>query len=120
MQVYDAVLKVLGCVTASPLELDPSGSVQLDVTGPTGSPWFLVFGFLPGATPTPFGFDVDIAGAGLYAAGVHGATPFVINQPLGGSPSLSGLDVHLQLVTDDNAGTSGQWLKSLVEVVSIL
>ena len=119
VQVYDAVLEVLGCVTASPIEPAVSDTIDLDLSGPAGDAWFLAIGFAPGTTPTGLGFDLDIAGATLYASGVHGATPTTLSVTLSGNPALSGLDVYLQVVTNDTAGPSGQWLTSLVERVSI-
>lgn len=118
-QVFDAALKILGCVTAMPNEPVVTDTVDLDISGPAGSAWFLAIGFAPGTTVTGLGFDVDIAGATLYASGVHSGVPSTISVPLGGNPALAGIDAYLQLVTEDSAGPSGQWLTSVVERVSI-
>lgn len=119
VQVFDAALKVLGAVTAYPLEPTVNDIVNLDVSGPSGDLWFLVLGSGPGTTATGLGFDVDLASPQIFRAGVHGATAKTISVDLGGDPSLSGFDAYLQLVTADQAGPTGGWLTSLVEVVSV-
>ncbi len=121
VQVFDAAMRILACVTAFPTNPTVADTVALDITGPVGDPWFLVLGFGLGTTPSGLGFDLDVTGGMLIASGLHtGVTsPTALSIPIGGNPSFSGLTVYLQLVTADFGGSTGGWLLSVVETISI-
>jgi len=121
VQVHDAVLRILGLVTALPNEPSPGDQVDLDITGPSGDLYFLIAGTTAGTFSTGLGFDLDIADPLLVTSGTHTGddTPQTISFTIASNPGLSGANVLLQLVTMDFFGPTGGVLTSLVETVAI-
>ena len=119
LRAYEALRRVIASVVATPLDPKPGDDVALSLTGPAGSPYWLLASAKLGTTPTSLGFDLELVQPVVIASGALTEAPIVLVHSLFDSPALSGLVFHLQLVTDDTTGATGAWQRSLVETVVI-
>jgi hypothetical protein len=119
IQVFDAAMRVLSLVTAVPQENLVGDQANLEITGPVGSPYVLIVGFAQGLIPTTVGFDVEIAPPIYLFAQTHTgySTPTVLPVSFPNDPMFSGIELFMQVATDDTTGTTGQWLISLLETI---
>ena len=119
VQVYDAALRIISLVTAVPQSNLVGETSNIEISGPQGSPYVLILGLSPGMIPTTFGFSVEVAPPLFLDTGVHTgySTPTIAAFTIPNDPAFSGLELFLQVVTDDTLGWTGQWLISLLETV---
>lgn len=121
MDLYEAVINVFTTLRADDETPDQGTTVTLDMEGPAGAQYALLFSPFLGTTTIPGYVTIDIAPPYLWLQIANydgvGHDDFSFFVPV--NPVYSGVQLHFQSITNDSAGATGLFLASLHETVTI-
>ncbi len=120
IQVFDAAQRLFHLVTADDLSPSIGSSLNVAIDGFANDFYAALWGVNLGEAATPVG-TLNIA-APFYVLQVNaldatGHDDIPITVP--NNPTLVGVDIHIQSIEDNNAGTTGSYLFSVVETFRI-
>ncbi|MEM7309294.1 MAG: S8 family serine peptidase [Planctomycetota bacterium] len=120
IQVLDAAMRLFHILRADDLGPNLGDTVNVAVDGQPGDYYAALWSTSLGSTATPVGtLDLGANYFVLNVAQLDGAGSDSIAVPIPTQPTLIGLDVHIQSVEDNLAGTFGDYLFSVVESLRI-